>query len=129
MQKRFPNYFYGLDCSEQYSLLVQTLLSKYSDIVLDQELFDGIIKDYYELMNIYNDECFFGCLPMQDIEIVPKVLNFGSEYIKYYINNFIFHINVKGDKKSEDEFISYLESIKEISDIKKKVSNIFGIIN
>jgi len=125
VDKRFPNYFYDLSCGDQYSLLVQTLLSKYNGYVLNQELYDGIIVDYYELMNIYNEECFFGCLPMQDIEIVAKGLTFGNKYIKYYVQNFVFHINVKGEKKTEDEFILYLESIKEIADVKKKIRNLW----
>ena len=121
---RFPTYFYDLSCGEQYVMLIQTLLAKYKGYTLDQELFDGIVKDYYELMNIYNEDCFFGCLPMDQIEMIPREMRFNGG-AKWYVNEFTFSINVKGERMYENDFIKYLESIKEIADVKKKIQKLW----
>jgi hypothetical protein len=109
-----------MSCAEQYSMIVQTLMAKYNGVVLDDEVVDNICKDYKTLMTIYNEDCFFGCLPIEEMEMFPNHLAF-NERVKWYIKNFTFKVNVKNELKNEEEFIKYLESVKETADIKKRI--------
>lgn len=122
--KRFPNFFYDLSCGDQYSLLIQTLLAKYKGIDLDGSLVNDICNDYSELMTIYNEECFFGCLPIEEMEMIPDRLLFSRSY-KTFINKFNFQINVKSQLMNEQQFIAYLESVKEVADVKKRIQKLW----